>query len=131
MGGLQNRERVLASHPVLVEPGSGNPVELRAAAGRDAGIEDVAPARGARGRDGVERAGSAVLDERHQPVGEVAHVDPLQRIVGRARGEHGATTRGAHRPVAEAIGRIARADDIAGPNDRRAAGERGGRRSLA
>ena len=52
---------------------------------------------------------------------EVARVDHLERIGGRARRDELTATRGARGPVGEAIGVVVGADDETGPDDGRAA----------
>ena len=47
--------------------------------GVNAGLEDIAPAPGIHRPDRVERPGGAALDQGHEPLGEVAHVDHLDR----------------------------------------------------
>ena len=64
------------------------------------------------------------LDAQAHEIGEIAHVDELDRIAGRSRREHLAAARRAHRPIGEAIGRVARSDDVRRTNDRLALAER-------
>ena len=68
---------------------------------------------------GVEDARRARLGHADRPLGEVARVDELHRIAAVAGRQHLAAARQAHRPVGEAIGLVARADDQARPDDRR------------
>ena len=96
------------------------------ARGFDAGLEQRRPAR----RSAVLRAGRVVdaarigLEGTDGPVGEVAHVDPLDRLVVRDVGdEHLAARERAPGPMAEAAGRIAGADDQPRADDQRACAE--------
>ena len=67
-----------------------------------------------RGRaHGVEDAERARLDHADRPLGEVAGVDELHRVLAVAGGEHVAAAGEAHRPVGEAVALVARADDQA------------------
>jgi hypothetical protein len=47
-----------------------------------------------------------LLADKHHPLGEIAHVDHLDRIVGAPGHEHVAALVEARGPVREAIGRI-------------------------
>ena len=64
-----------------------------------------------------------LLGRRDDPVGEVANVDELHRLVGRGRREHAASLGHASRPVREAVGRIVRPDDQPRSDDERALAE--------
>ena len=93
----------------------------------DARLEHLGPAAGAAvlrsGR--VESAARAGLDGAHDPVGEVADVDQLDRLVAaHVRHQDLAAGEGAPRPVAEPAGAVARADDQPGADDQRALAER-------
>ena len=93
----------------------------------DARLEHFGPAAGAAvlrsGR--VEGAARAGLDGAHDPVGEVADVDQLDRLVAAHVGHQDlAAGQRAPRPVAEAAGAVARADDEPGADDQRALAER-------
>src|SRR5262245_22317835 len=86
----------------------GPALHLRAGAG--AGIDDISPRR--RWPHDVEGAPGAILDARNDEVGQVAHVDPLRRLVAVAGDQHLAPLAHPHRPVGEAIRVIAHADDV-------------------
>ena len=99
--------------------GDGDEAQRRAAAparGVDARLEHFGPAAGAAvlrpGR--VEGAARVGFDGADDPVGEVANVDQLDRLVAAHVGnEDLAAGQRAPRPVAEAAGAVARADDEA------------------
>ena len=67
------------------------------------------------------------LAEMDDPLPEVAHVDELHLALGRRRREHLAAPRDAMGPVGEAAGRVVRADDQPGADDRVRAAEAFGR----
>ena len=100
-----------------------HPRELRA--GGRHGFDAVQHLRHRERRDRsrrVERAERLVLGHAHRPLGDVARVDDLHRIVAVARREDFAALVDAIRPVGEAIGPVQRTDDQSGPNDRVDAG---------
>src|SRR6185436_9427969 len=67
-----DREALVAALAVLLEPVVRDPRQRRLAVRRgDARVEHVAPLGRLRRADGVERPGGAVLDELHEPLGEV------------------------------------------------------------
>ena len=72
---------------------------------------------------GVERAEGARFRQPDHPFGEVAAVDDLHRIRTIARHQHFAALRNTVRPVGEAVGLVARPDDVARTHDRHAFAE--------
>ena len=108
-----------ASRNCAVDAGDAR-VRLRRALAR---VEHVAERRIV-GADGVVGADDALVDAADDEVAEIAHVDELQSIVGRARRQHLAAARDAQRPIDEAIARIAGTDDDAGAQAGRAPGHR-------
>ena len=116
-----------ASAPSTARPSARSrnswPVHTRSGVGADAlghlG-EDVADRH--RLSDAVVDAGRAVLDAAHDPRRQVADVDELHAVLGIGRREHRAAIGQPLGPVAEAAGRVAGADDQAGPDHHRPRG---------
>ena len=66
---------------------------------------------------GIEGAEGAALGQPDHPLAQVAPIDDLDRILAVARHQHFPTLRHPVRPVGEAVGLIARSDDVTGPDD--------------
>jgi hypothetical protein len=79
----------------------------------------------------AEHAGDVFLRQPDHPGGKVARIDVLDWILRLARRHDFAATIYPHRPVGEAIRRVPGPDNQTGPDDGRAAGERGLRLLLA
>ena len=129
--GRDDPEREL--HPLadagLGQPLGSDPDEVDVPAHTLARLEQLRERRRFAGR--VVNAGAGALDRGDDPLAEVAHVDELHRRVGRCRREHAAALGDPARPVGEAVGRVVRTDDQAGPSDERAFAERIQHDSLA
>ena len=89
-----------------------------------AGVQELSRRDAAIEADGVERTGDLVLDRVHDPFAEVTHVNELQVVVLGAWRQALAAAQQARWPVGEAIGRVAGADDVAGPDERRLGAKR-------
>ena len=73
--------------------------------------------------DGIEIAERARFGQPDHPFAQIAAVDDLHRVGAVAGHQHFAALRDAMRPVGEAIGLVARADDVAGAHDGHALAE--------
>src|SRR5581483_5361557 len=75
-------------------------------------------------RGGVERPADPLLEQAHDPAGEVADVDELHRGARRPRLQDRPAAPRAVRPVGEPVGGVVRADDQARPDEERSLAER-------
>ncbi len=101
-----------AEHPVLIGPD-----ERRVGIARGTGRpEDVGHRRRLPGSDDTVGVRVGHLDPVQHERPEVPCVDPLDRRIGRAGGEHLAAGRRPPHPVREAIGRVVRSHDVARPD---------------
>ena len=118
---IQSGSSIHSPTPAAHEPLGRHPDDLRVARDASALVEQLLERDRVAGR--VVEAVELLLGRRDDPVGEVANVDELHRLVGRGRREHAATLGDASRPVREAVRRIVRADDQPRPDDERALAE--------
>ncbi len=114
-----DRQAGSVEHALGLEEFGVHPVHLRAGAGDvAAGLEQL-PDRGkSRRRAGVEHAPVRSRGARDHEAREIAHVEVLDRIVGRAGREHVAALRHAPGPVREPVGVVAGTHEVRGPHDR-------------
>src|SRR5437868_11428074 len=103
-GGLPNGHLAVGAHAARDEEVGVDPRERRLRRGRrlDA-IEELGEGARILWADGVEHAGSILLDQPNHPLGEVARVDDLDWVCSVVRGKHLASSRAAARAVSEAI----------------------------
>ena len=110
----------------LLEEVGVDPREARVAFGnRLAGLEHLADGQHLVGPERVEDSGCLVFDQPDQKGTQVADVDQLNRVAGRARGQHLAAARNADRPVREPVGGILGPDDQARAHNRNLVWHRG------
>src|SRR5919197_2120958 len=112
-------------YPMFLEKGGRNPCQrgFRGARGYT-GVEQVLYREHAARPERVEDPDGAAFDYLDGPLGEIAHVDELDRVESVAGREGLASALNPYRPIGEPVRRILRPDDEPGPDSGRPAGQR-------